>query len=257
MKMHYLLPFILACFINFSAQNMILAIEQPMLTEGDRSDITMKDGTVYENVRISFIGLDHIIIIGSEGIATLASASLAEETLARFSFDPEQGRKHRENRENRERDRIRSDREQREQARIREWWAVFVQEHAIDAVVKIFQLSSDGILATGYGYMSDRRVFESNDEHSRTAFGVDFVRKQTTTRYERPLVEFRELKDRIFILCDVADLRENQVAKSRIWPVGTYEYQTVGGANASIPKYTVSESEFISFARRNGHGPLN
>jgi hypothetical protein len=116
---------------------------------------------------------------------------------------------------------------------------VLMKDSAIDARIEIDQVLQNGVIASGWGYVGPVKVETVQRRASVPGTGLKTHTTETRTWHETHRSrESANLPDRFFVQCITEGLYDGQTINIRIWPRGTYSYQTVLGSSSTIRAYT-------------------
>lgn len=111
-------------------------------------------------------------------------------------------------------------------------------DNAIDAELTVFQITDDGVLATGWGETGP--VMVRNVTHSKQVPGTGLNSHLMETKVWTERVAGRrqvKLPERIFVRCDSSSFVDGDTIHLRIISDGRYSYTTVLGAKATVAAY--------------------
>jgi hypothetical protein len=183
-----------------------------LLMAAGAEDLTTTEGRVYKNVTVRKVEPDGLSISHESGLAKIPFSKLPAEVQKKHGYDPAKGKAYAEE-------------EGKKQAAAEE------------------QLAKDVRKALENQKEKDR-------EHQVNEFKEDFAKKgrQTTVRIRQVtedgflgdwLFEGQEL-DFIMVLGTTRLLVDGEVWRGRLWPAGTYRYETAAGGTKTVRCYAMT-----------------
>jgi hypothetical protein len=198
------------------------------------------NGHTYQNVKVIRHDAVNVTILDSDGGATIAISDLSPEWQKKLGYDPAAAQKQKEELA-----------KQAEQIKTNK----LIYDNAFHAVGKIIQVLPDGVLAeftaTGNKLHENTTAQTSvNAVHTGTSDlgqGADVTSTSVTyhTQYDHDQIQ----SDCAFVVCDTKGLVEDQDWKGTIFAIGSYSYTTVSGIDKTVPKYTISADDYLSFVK--------
>ena len=188
---------------------------EPAKPQGE--SITTIEGRVYKNVVITSATPAYISVQHDDGVARLMLDKLPKELQKKYSYDPVKAGEYL-------RSEAIAEAEQARMERVAQEVAEF-DKLSMYARGTVIQVLSEGVMFVGSGFAAD----PANNNNQAGANDKNF--KGNTGR--------------IFILCDSNGMIDGQKWSGRIWPSGTYRYESVGAGIKTISQWSTSRLEAI------------
>ena len=214
-------------------------------TPKERPDIKLVDGRVLKRCKIiSKTPLD-AVILHAEGVENVKWETLPSEYREKHGYSPDKAAAHavkldeldEKTREVTKAKRIISD----------------AAAKAMQARLKISQITDDGILATGFALVGPPRK-ELVTSYSSKKKGWGLTPNETVTTSNSRFVERRDrvtFDEYIFVKVNVSGHVDGDFVDLIIFPNGTYSYQSVGAGIKTIEKYTTDFVSLLSPGERS------
>jgi len=220
------------------------------LVAAERADIELNDGRVLRGARVLVIGETQAQISHEGGIQSVPIDAVPLDILARAAMrleseakgeDTDLGELKLELR--------RSDREKLAQSKSERSAEVraAVSDLTIHAAIKIIQITSEGVLASGTGFQGRPVAYPVTRRELVRGTGLDAHKKVWRERTEYTYArKSAGLPERFFVEMRTVGLTDGQVLGLRIWPMGTYSYLTVLGSRSTVRRYTTDLSRYLA-----------
>lgn len=183
-------------------------------------DITTNDGKLYKNATITAATPAHVSISYEDGLARELLQNLPEDLQKRYGYDPEKAAEH-----------LNAEAEaQMEAARKRQIESVVaeIEKAAVFVEGTILQVLKDGASFQGTAYR-----FDTTEISTRLSDGT------TSRSSETEKIFVGEMK-RIFIVGDFHGLVDGDQWEGKIWPAGSFSFQSVGHGVKTIPQWATT-----------------
>jgi len=232
---------------------LIVSAQICIPSEGDGGIFTTRNGKVFTGVTNVEVVPSGVKVYHSDGLATVRYDNLTDDQIEKYGICKKQAEefiaKEKDKLSKAHLEKIALAEKNQEEKYKRE----LESKYAIQVNGSIFQVVREGVLFNGHKqekYTATEQT-ESKSLWNQTSdprFKKEMVNVQVSRTRQVPIGNNHD--NLSFIECSTDNLSDNDNLSGKVYPCGTYSYETTFGAAKTIPKYTVSVEAFLNYKKK-------
>lgn len=208
-------------------------------------NITLSNGKIYTNIKVSRVEADGITITHAAGITKLFFWELPSEIQQKYNYDPEKAREYNKQAQARQAALAAKQREaairmqkQAEYEAAHKELMEKIKQSATELVGRVQQITEDGALITDAKVPYRYQVEVVTPGYTPMSSNRRFT---TKTKYVSAAADYEP----VFVLGAGSGFTDGAKWTATVFPAGTYRYTTVMGAGKTIKCYALTAGEAL------------